>query len=184
VTRRSILLVEDEALALRTLRGALESSGYEVTTLDNGADAVARLREERFDVVVTDLVMEGKDGVQVLREAKERDPDVCVMMISGYCDVDSAIGALRLGAEDYLAKPFDYDEFLLRVQRCAEKRELRRKLKLYEHILPVCAGCRRIRDDTGVEPGAGRWMPLEEYLVRRAGVQVSHGCCVECAKEL
>ena len=184
MTPKKILLVDDETLALRTLARALAAAGYQVTALDNGADAVERLRRERFDVVITDLVMEEVGGVQVLREAKERDPDACVVIVSGYCDVDSAIDALRLGAEDYLAKPFDYDELLLRVARCAEKRDLRRKLKLYEGILPVCAGCRRIRDDAGVEPGDGPWMPLEEYLVRKAGVQVSHGCCAECAKKL
>jgi len=184
VTPKRILLAEDEPLARRTLTRALENAGYEVVVLENGTDAVARLREEPFDVVITDLVMEGLDGVQVLRQAKEVDPDTSVMMMSGYCDVNSAIDALRLGAEDYLAKPFDYEEFLLRVQRCVEKRDLRRKLKLYEDILPVCAGCRRIRDDAGVEPGAGRWMALEEYLLRKTGVRVSHGCCPECAKDL
>jgi DNA-binding NtrC family response regulator len=184
VTRKKVLLVEDEALALRTLARVLGAAGYEVTALESGAEAVERLRKERFDVVITDLVMEETGGVAVLREAKERDPDACVVIVSGYCDVDSAIDALRLGAEDYLAKPFDYDELLLRVARCAEKRDLRRKLKLYEDILPVCAGCRRIRDDAGVEPGTGPWMPLEEYLARKAGVQVSHGCCAECAKKL
>ena len=184
MTRKKILLVDDEPLALRTLARVLAAAGYEVTALESGAEAVERLRRERFDVVVTDLVMEGVGGVAVLREAKERDPDACVVIVSGYCDVDSAIDALRLGAEDYLAKPFDYDELLLRVARCAEKRDLRRKLKLYEDILPVCAGCRRIRDDAGVEPGSGPWMPLEEYLVRKAGVQVSHGCCAECARKL
>lgn len=184
MTEKTVLLVEDEPLALVTLSRALRAKGYGVTALDNGAEALAQLRGERFDVVVTDLVMEGTNGMAVLREAKERDPDACVLIISGYCDVDSAIDALRLGAEDYLAKPFDYDELLLRVHRCAERRELRRKLKLYERILPVCAGCRRIRDDTGLEPGEGPWLPLEEYLIRRAGVQVSHGWCAECAWKL
>lgn len=181
---KRILLVEDEPLARRTLSRALEVAGYETIALADGTEAVTRLRDERFDVVVTDLVMEGVSGVEVLRRAKELDPDTSVMVMSGYCDVNSAIDALRLGAEDYLAKPFDYEEFLLRLARCAEKRDLRRKLKIYEDILPVCAGCRRIRDDTGVEPGDGRWMALEEYLVRKTGIRVSHGYCPECADKL
>jgi len=184
VRPKRILLVEDEALARSTLTRALEGAGYEVEVAGHGGEAVARLGEGRFDAVVTDLVMEGLDGVEVLRQAKELDPDICVLVMSGYCDVNSAIDALRLGAEDYLAKPFDYEEFLLRVHRCVEKRELRRKLKLWEDILPVCACCRRIRDDAGVEPGDGRWMPLEEYLVRKTGVRVSHGYCPECAENL
>ncbi|MBE0618191.1 MAG: response regulator [Proteobacteria bacterium] len=184
MTQRRILLVEDEELARCTLVRVLETQGYDVTSLDNGAAAVTCLAAERFDVVTTDLVMEGLDGVQVLREAKKRDPDACVVVVSGYCDVDSAIDALRLGAEDYLAKPFDYDELLLRVARCVEKRELRRRLRLYEDILPICAGCRRIRDDAGVGPGNGPWVGLEDYLARRTGARMSQGCCPECASSL
>jgi len=184
MSAKRVLLVEDEPLARRTLTRALEVAGYEAIGLADGDEAVTRLRDERFEVVVTDLVMEGMGGVEVLRQAKELDPDASVMVMSGYCDVNSAIDALRLGAEDYLAKPFDYEEFLLRVARCAEKRDLRRKLKLYQDFLPICAGCRRVRDDAGVEPGDGRWMALEEYLARKAGVRVSHGCCPECAERL
>jgi len=184
VKPKRILLVEDEALARRTLGRALEAAGYEVVALADGAEALRRLEDERFDLVVTDLVMEGQDGVQVLRQAKEADPDTCVMMMSGYCDVNSAIDALRLGAEEYLAKPFDYEEFLLRVQRCVEKRELRHRLKLYEDLLPLCGGCRRIRDDTRGEPGSVRWVALEEYLLRNPGAKALHGPCPECAREL
>ena len=180
----SILLVEDEPIVLTTLAKALAARGHAVETAASGTEAMERLQRRRFDAVLTDLVMAGADGIEVLREAKRADPDACVLLMSGYCDSGSAIAALRLGADDYLTKPFDYEELFLRVGRCMERRELCRKVRLYERFLPVCAGCRRVRDDTGVEPGAGAWVSLEEYLLNRSGVTVSHGCCPECAKTL
>lgn len=175
-----ILLVDDEPIIRRTLGRTLEVNGYEVVTAATGDEAVERLRARPFDLVITDLAMEGPDGIEVLGLAKEIDRDAVVIVLTGYCDVNSAVEALRLGADDYLSKPCDYDELLLRMSRCLEKRELRRKLKLYEDILPMCTICRKIRDDAGREPGAGPWLPLEEYMRRKAGVSVSHGCCPDC----
>lgn len=178
--RNQILLVDDEPIILRTLTMALEARGYGVTVAGSGEEATNRLRERPFDLVITDLAMEGLDGIQVLDLAKQVDPDTSVIVLTGYCDVGSAVDALRLGADDYLSKPCDYEELLLRMARCLEKRDLKRKLKLYEDILPVCTICRKIRDDSGREPGTGPWLPLEEYLKRKAGVTVSHGCCPDC----
>lgn len=177
-----ILVADDEKLIQLTLARALVAAGHEVTLADDGAQALARLRAEVFDLVLTDLAMEGADGIRVLEEAKALDPDVGVIVMTGYCDVASAVAALRSGAEDYLAKPFDFDELLLRIARCLERRELRRKVRLYEGILPLCSGCRKVRDDAGRAPGAGPWVPLEDYLPRRAGVTVSHGMCPTCTQ--
>ncbi len=177
-----ILVADDEALIQLTVARALRAAGHEVAVVGDGAAALARLGGEAFDLVLTDLAMEGADGIRVLEEAKARDPDVAVMVMTGYCDVASAVAALRSGAEDYLSKPFDFDELLLRVARCLERRELRRKVRLYEGILPLCSGCRKVRDDGGRAPGTGPWVPLEEYLPRRAGVQVSHGMCPACTQ--
>ncbi|MHB8766143.1 MAG: response regulator [Deferrisomatales bacterium] len=177
-----ILLADDEVLIQLTLAKALRAAGHEVAVAADGTRALERLAAEAFDLVITDLAMDGADGIGVLQAAKERDPDVAVIVITGYCDVASAVAALRSGAEDYLAKPFDFDELLLRATRCLERRELRRKVRLYERMLPVCSGCRKVRDDDGRAPGTGPWLPLEEYLPRRAGVTVSHGMCPECTK--
>jgi DNA-binding NtrC family response regulator len=180
--RKQILAVDDEPLILRSVEKALTAAGHSVTAVGSGPEARALLKDHRYDCVVTDIAMEGFNGLEVLRAAKEADPDVCVVVVTGYCDVSTAIEALRLGAEDYLSKPFDFDELLLRVASCLDKRELRRKLHFYEKMLPVCAGCKKIRDDAGREPGTGEWMPLEEYLSRAAGVTCSHGYCPSCAE--
>lgn len=180
---RHILLVDDEPVILRTLAIALRNAGHEVTVASSGTEALERLAATPYDAVLTDIAMAGMNGLDLLACAKAADPDVCVILMTGYCDVSTAIAALRAGAEDYLPKPFDYDEILLRLSRCLERRDLHRKLRLYETILPLCAGCKKVRDDAGREPGTGEWMPLEEYLERRAGVTVSHGYCPGCAEE-
>ena len=92
----------------------------------------------------------------------------------------TAIEALRLGADDYLLKPCDTDEMLLRVARIFEKQEAFRKVKLYESILPVCMYCKRIRDDSSGNSEAENWMMMEDYLLQKSGTLVSHGCCPAC----
>jgi len=108
-----------------------------------------------------------------------------VVILTGYADLDSAIDALRLGADDFLQKPCDIDELLCRISNCFVKQELQRQVAFYEKILPVCAYCRKIRDDRQGEPGEGNWYILEEYFKTVKGVNVSHGCCPECfSKEM
>jgi DNA-binding NtrC family response regulator len=92
---------------LKTLGTNLEHEGYQITYAQNGRSAIARLKERQYDLVMTDLVMERVDGLQVLKEAKTVDPELFVMILTGHADLASAIHALRLGADDYLCTPFD-----------------------------------------------------------------------------
>lgn len=177
---KKILLVDDEEVILKAFRKDLELANYDVTTAASGEEALSRLKDGPYHLVVTDLVMAGVDGMKVLQEAKNLDPQICVFILTGYGDMTSAIDALRLGADDYLLKPCDADELIMRISRCLDKQELQRKVKIYENILPVCVYCKNIRDDTGTEPGKGKWMRMEEYLLLRSSTMVSHGCCPEC----
>jgi DNA-binding NtrC family response regulator len=177
---KSILIVDDEVSILNSLRKDLMMEDYQVTTALNGAEAMKILKSGHFDLVVTDLIMPGFDGIRVLQEAKTIDPEICVIILTGYGDLTSAIAALRLGADDYLLKPCDNDELLLRITRSLEKQEAFYKIKFYENILPVCAYCKNIRDDTATEPGKGKWMRMEEYIHQKSGTRISHGCCPEC----
>ena len=180
---KAILLVDDEALILESLGRDLKIEGYGITTAENGERAIAIMKNKQFDLVITDLMMEGLDGIKVLKQAKKIDPVLPVIILTGYGDLTSAIDALRLGADDYLLKPCDIDELLFRISNCLEKQEIKRKIKLYEDILPVCSVCKKIRDDTGKEPGKGEWMTVEEYIERKAGVLFSHGYCKECYED-
>lgn len=177
---KKILLVDDEEAILLSFRKFLQAENYEVTTATSGEEALSKIAAGQYDLVITDLIMEGVDGIKVLQEAKKLNPELVVFILTGYGDLTSAIDALRLGADDYLLKPCDADELLLRIARALAKQALTRKIKLYEDFLPMCMYCRKIRDDTGSEPGSGKWMRLEEYLHYKTSTKVSHGICPEC----
>jgi DNA-binding NtrC family response regulator len=181
-----ILLVDDDLLILKIIKANLIEQGYEVIAASSGEEAITILQQESvpFDLVLTDLVMAGADGISVLKKAKEVDPDVAVLILTGHGDLESAISALRLKADDYLLKPCEPEVLTFRIEKCMERRLLTRKVKLYEKILPACCVCGKVRDDTGVAPGEGAWMPFDVYVMKRAGVAVSHAYCPECARRV
>ena len=179
----AIFLVDDEPIITVAIGNALEEKGYKVTTSDNGERAVELLNESSFDLVITDLVMTPIDGMEVLKKSKEINPEMMVMILTGFGDMASAIDALRLGADDYMLKPCEPEEMYFRVSHCLEKLELKRKIKIYENILPVCCVCKSIRDDTGKEPGTGKWTQMENYIRDKGGVGVTSTYCPECAKK-
>jgi DNA-binding NtrC family response regulator len=101
-----VLVVDDEAIACRRLKTALEKHGYSVETCPSGTDALVRLRTERFDVVVTDIRMDDVDGLQVLDMVQKTHPSTKTILITGYATVEVAREALAKGAFDFVAKPF------------------------------------------------------------------------------
>ena len=125
---KKILLVDDEESIRTSFRKDFEHEGYKLTTAASGEEAITKIRDTHFDLVITDLSMPGIDGIGVLQEVKKLNPDIGTMILTGYGDMTSAIEALRLGADDYLLKPCDADELLLRAARCLEKQEAFRKI--------------------------------------------------------
>ncbi|HMB71110.1 MAG TPA: hybrid sensor histidine kinase/response regulator [bacterium] len=120
-----ILVIDDEENIRDTLSEFLSLTGYEVDTAANGADGLDRLGREPYDLVLSDLKMPGVDGIAVIEWVKETQPDLPVLVMSGHATVDSTIQALRLGAYDYLLKPFTLDEIERTIENCLEKRRLR-----------------------------------------------------------
>lgn len=179
----SILLVDDEEIILKTVGEDLKEEGYKVTTAGSGEEAVQKLSEDHFDLVITDLMMEGLDGIQVLKQAKKINPETAVLILTGYGALSTAIDALRLGAADYLLKPCNRSELAARTANCLEKLVLQRKINLYEKILSMCCVCNAVRDDTGKEPGTGDWLRIDEYIKKKTGVEASHGYCPTCFEE-
>jgi ATP-dependent Lon protease len=100
-----ILLVDDEQIARENLTIVFESDGYEVTAVGNGLEAVAAMEQNPADVVVSDLKMEGMDGMELLQVLRQRWPDTKVIMLTGYATVKTAVAAMRQGADQYLGKP-------------------------------------------------------------------------------
>jgi DNA-binding NtrC family response regulator len=118
-----ILVVDDEEKMCHLLKGSLEEDGYAVTAATNGQAALELLREESFDLVITDLRMSPVDGLQVLEEAKA-NPITQVVMMTAYASAETAVEAMKKGAYDYIIKPFDLEEMKLLVSRVLEKQRL------------------------------------------------------------
>jgi two-component system response regulator AtoC len=126
--RQSVLIVDDEELIRRSLRMALEGAGYEVDTATSGAEALARLEGEPSDCVVIDLRLGDVSGLEVVRAARERVPDLKAIVITAHGDVDNAIAALRLGAFDFIRKPFDLEEVISSVKNALRTDDLERQV--------------------------------------------------------
>jgi DNA-binding response OmpR family regulator len=178
-----LLLVDDDPFILKGIGKDLENEGYRVDTASSGEAAVEKLSASAYDLVITDLVMDKTDGIEVLKRAKEANPETMVLILTGYGNMSSAIDALRLDADDYMLKPCEPEEINFRIASCLEKLEFRRRLRLYENLLPVCCVCKKIRDDTGKASGAGEWVSVEKFMWKRAGMETTSTYCPVCAKK-
>jgi DNA-binding response OmpR family regulator len=127
----SILLIEDEANLRHNLTVLLEDEGYAVSCAEDGAEGIRKLQEESFDLVITDVVMPEVDGFQVMEYLKDHVPDAVVVAITAYVSTESAIEALRRGAYDYLAKPFDVDLMQIVIKRALEKARMQKAFRHY-----------------------------------------------------
>jgi DNA-binding NtrC family response regulator len=181
--KKKILIVDDEELILTSLGVEMEGEGYEVSLAADGETGVAFLHKNYYNLVITDLKMEGLSGLDVLKAAKEIDPEIAVVILTGYGDVASAIEALRLGASDYLLKPCDCNELHLRIGKCLDQQNLAKKIKIYESILPVCSECKRVLHESDGSGERAEWLAMDQYISRKTGLGISHGYCPECFKK-
>ena len=133
--RARVLIVDDEPNIRTVLRVALKPEGYELAEAADGAEALERFADWPPDVVVSDLLMPRMNGTCLLREARGRDDAVGFILLTGVGTVADAVEALRLGADDYLLKPFHVDEVLLAVRRALRHRVLVRQNRFYQNVL-------------------------------------------------
>ena len=119
-----ILVVDDEEIVIRSCLRVLEGNGYEIDVAHDGHEALRKVESNTYDVMILDIMMPNLGGMEVLRRVKETHPDVDVIMITGLSQIDTAVQAMKLGAFDYISKPFEPDELKLVVQRARERRQL------------------------------------------------------------
>jgi DNA-binding NtrC family response regulator len=122
--KQIILVVEDEDVARKNLEHILKKEGYGVVSVNGGAKALDAMRKGEFDLVLTDLKMEGVDGMEVLKMSRELQPHTEVVMVTGYATVNSAVEAMKEGAYHYIAKPYKIDEVRKIVKEALLKRSL------------------------------------------------------------
>ena len=112
-----ILIVDDELSIVDVLRTLLKKNGYTITTASDGAEALKLLEEQVFDLLITDIRLPEIDGITLLKHARELQSHLAVIVMTAYAKVDSAVEAMKMGAFDYVTKPFKFEELLLTVHR-------------------------------------------------------------------
>jgi DNA-binding NtrC family response regulator len=130
-----LLVVDDDPVTIDLLKEVLSKEGYEVSTALSGEEAIAQGTDNVFDLIITDVRMGRKDGMEVLRFFKKNAPDTTVIMITAFGSIETAIEAIREGAYDYISKPFKLDEIKFTVQRALEQRRLIQENKFYRQEL-------------------------------------------------
>lgn len=127
MTEKSILVVDDETKMCVLLKAALETDGYAVTTANSGTAAINAILMQRFDIIITDLRMDGADGLAVLDAAKKRDASTEVVLMTAYASAATAVEAMKKGAYDYVTKPFEMDELKIKIKNILKKNSLEKE---------------------------------------------------------
>jgi DNA-binding response OmpR family regulator len=160
-----VLVVDDEPHVRTSLREILEQEGHKVTTAADGQEALIALGKEAFDLILVDLKMEGMDGLEVMTEAKRLLPDIVVIMLTAYGTLDSAIGALREGAHDYLLKPCSVEEIVASVETGLAKRQ--QAIHRRELVTDIENRVRQLRTSTEATPTHAEGPSLGRYVRTR-----------------
>ena len=167
-----ILIVDDETYVRDVLSRMLSAEGYECDTAPDADEALRLLERDSYSLMVSDIMMPGKSGIELLTTARERHSDVAVVMITAVGDRETAIRALRLGAYAYVIKPFDHNEIIINVANALERRRLVLASKAYENGLEE-----KVREQTQAirvsrEEIAMRVMAAQEFRHDETGAHV------------
>jgi formate/nitrite transporter len=188
-----ILVIDDEKVVGDSLRKTLHEEGYEIDTANNGQEGLRKARRESFDLIIVDLKMPDIDGLDVIKKIKEEQPDVMMVMITGYSTVDSATEALKTGAFDYLPKPFTPDEIsgvvqkaLIAKERLIKEKQEQEALRSLRHVQITTSGfeakapaevAESVAQKVGVGKTTASWFNLA-VLGILAGVYIGFGAAL------
>jgi two-component system response regulator PilR (NtrC family) len=179
-TKGRILIIEDEKSLKEVLRILLEEEGYEITAASDGLEGMDHIQNDIFDLVVTDIKMPKADGFEVLKKVKEISPSTIVIMITAFGTTESTIEAMKLGAYDYIHKPFKIDEIRHVIQKAFEKKNLSEELSLLRE---------KIKSSFGLENLVGKSLKMQELFTLIQKVAQSNSTVLitgesGCGKEL
>lgn len=131
MARSKILVVDDERMIRWSIQQALLKEGHSVAAVETGEEAVAQATDDNPDLVLLDITLPGIDGIEVLRRIKAHDPSITVVMVTATEELQTAVEAMRLGAYDYVSKPFDLDRLKVIVQNALDRHELRQEVEFH-----------------------------------------------------
>ena len=179
-TKGRILIIEDEKSLREVLRILLEEEGYEISTASNGLEGMDYLKNDIFDLVITDIKMPKADGFEVLKKVKELSPSTIVIMMTAFGTTESTIEAMKMGAYDYIHKPFKIDEVRLVIQKAFEKKNLSEEVSLLRE---------KVKSSFGLENIVGKSQKMQELFTLIRKVAQSNSTVLisgesGCGKEL
>ncbi|MDD5761141.1 MAG: sigma-54 dependent transcriptional regulator [bacterium] len=148
-TIKRVLVVDDEPMIVSLLSTVLRENGWDVTEARSGTDGIDQLDKGRFDVILTDLVMPGDSGIDLLRAAKEIHPDIEVILMTGYATADTAIEAMRNGAFHYIMKPLKPAEVVNLVEKAYSQRQLQRENRFLKSEIRAAHHVQSVVGDSG-----------------------------------
>jgi signal transduction histidine kinase len=137
MAQERILIADDEPDVLALCQRILTAEGYRVDTVQAGREAVERIKQQPFDLLLTDIKMPGMDGLQTAQAVKEIDPAVICVTMTGYSTMDTAIEALKLGVDEFIMKPFTREELNLSIAKALEKERLRKENIRLQSLIPL-----------------------------------------------
>ncbi len=172
----SILLVEDEPGVVLTLTDLLRTEGYRVESVADGPAALRRVTEQRFDVVILDVMLPGMSGFDVCSKLRQRGQPVAILMLTARAQLSDRVAGLKLGADDYLTKPFEPPELLARIEallRRVKKPEAEPLARIQFGNIELDFGLNEIKKNGELVSMAGKEIELLRYLIEHQGSVVS-----------
>ena len=141
---KNVLIIEDEPIMRNILKNALIKAGFDATIAEDGLKGISAINDGDFDIIITHIVLPKGDGFKILKWAKEKRPETSVILITGHGKVKDAVEAMKLGASDYLTKPFSMEDLSLRINKIVEFQELKRDYTRLQQECETIFGAERI----------------------------------------
>ena len=183
MTRHSVLIIDNDPQTLFAASRILEKSKYNVTMALNGSSGMEFIRNSSFSLILSEFSLDDTTWSSILEAARNTTPETMVIFQTTAIDPEFKEETFKLGAHDYLFKPYQSEELLFRVKKSIENNELKQKLKLRRSFVTGCCVCKKIRFDDNLPEGGG-WMDVEDFLKTEMNVLLSSTYCPECAQNV
>lgn len=175
-----VLIIDDNKENLKVVGNLLSKNNYKLALANNGKDALKYLEKKKPDLILLDIMMPQIDGYTICSQIKadNRYQKIPIIFLTAKTEPEDIVKGFETGAIDYITKPFNSKELLARVKTHVNLKKANERIKKLEGIIPVCANCKKIRDEND------EWISLEHYLDNHSEAELSHSLCPECAKKL
>jgi DNA-binding response OmpR family regulator len=179
--KHSVLVIDHDPQVLFATSRILEQNRYQVTLALNGVSGMEFIQSSHYSLILSEFALEDVSGLAILEASRSTSPDTRVIFQTAVEGGDFRGEIFKLGADDYLFKPYDSEELLFKVRQHIDHYELRQKIGFQRNFVAGCCVCKRIRVD---DKGAGVWMEVESFLKEKMNILLSSTYCPKCAQSV